>query len=167
MSPHARLASLATCTCVWMLTACASPTPPPTLAGRSIPEATQPPDRGARAAREATSMIGTPYRPGGSSPGGFDCSGLVVYSYARVGITGLPHSAAALEERVRPVSLAELVPGDLLYFQLDGKKTSHVGIYVGGDAFVHAPSRGKRVERVGFDHVYWGPRVRIAGRLAP
>jgi cell wall-associated NlpC family hydrolase len=111
-------------------------------------------------------MIGTPYRYGGSAPGGFDCSGLVVYSFAKAGVTGLPHSAAALEQRVRPIPLAELAPGDLLFFQLDEKKTSHVGIYVGGRAFVHAPSKGKRVERVRFDHVYWGPRVRIAGRLA-
>ena len=111
-------------------------------------------------------MIGTPYRYGGSTPRGFDCSGLVVYSYAKVGLTGLPHSAAALEQRVRPVSLTELAPGDLVFFQLEGKKTSHVGIYVGGRAFVHAPSKGKHVERVDFDHVYWGPRMRIAGRLA-
>ena len=168
MLPRARLVSLATC--VWMLTACASPTPTPStprpVVGRAIPEAAPHATRGARAALEASSMIGTPYRHGGSSPSGFDCSGLVVYSFAKAGVTGLPHSAAALEQRVRTISLAELAPGDLLFFQLDEKKTSHVGIYVGDRAFVHAPSRGKRVERVRFDHVYWGPRVRIAGRLA-
>jgi len=165
--PRASLTSLAAC--VWMLTACAglTPTAPSPAPGRAMPPSAQPLVHGARAALEANSMIGAPYRYGGRSPGGFDCSGLVVYSYARAGVPGLPHSAAALEERVRPVRLADLAPGDLLFFQLDGKKTSHVGIYVGDDSFVHAPSRGKRVERVAFDHVYWGPRVRIAGRLAP
>lgn len=110
-------------------------------------------------------MIGVPYRYGGASPSGFDCSGLVVYSYARAGVPGLPHSVAHLERMTRPVALERLQPGDLLFFRLSGKKTSHVAIYVGNRAFVHAPSGGKRVERVSFDHVYWGPRIRRAGRL--
>jgi cell wall-associated NlpC family hydrolase len=111
------------------------------------------------------SMIGAPYRYGGSSPRGFDCSGLVVYSFARTGVSGLPHSAADLHDLARPVSLRELEPGDLLFFRLGGQKPSHVAIYVGGDTFVHAPSSGKRVEKVGLDHVYWGPRLGQAGRL--
>jgi cell wall-associated NlpC family hydrolase len=119
----------------------------------------------ARAARTAQSMIGTPYRYGGSTPGGFDCSGLVVYSYNRAGVQGLPHNAKLLEERARPILLRELEPGDLLFFRLDGPKASHVGIYVGDRQFVHAPSSGKTVESVSFDHVYWGPRVQRAGRI--
>ena len=116
-------------------------------------------------ARAAVSMIGAPYRYGGSSPRGFDCSGLVQYTYAQAGITGLPRTVSALERRVRPISLADLEPGDLLFFRLSGKKTSHVAIYVGDRAFVHAPSGGKWVEKVDFDHVYWGPRLGRAGRL--
>ena len=61
--------------------------------------------------------------------------------------------------------MGELRPGDLLFFRFGGSRTSHVALYVGDGAFVHAPSSGKRVERVRFDHVYWGPRVRRAGRL--
>jgi cell wall-associated NlpC family hydrolase len=120
---------------------------------------------GAAAARAALSMLGAPYRYSGASPEGFDCSGLVVYSYAAAGVDGLPHSAARLERLARPVSLRELEPGDLLFFTLSGKKTSHVGIYVGERSFVHAPSRGKRVERVSFDHVYWKEHLGRAGRL--
>jgi cell wall-associated NlpC family hydrolase len=112
-------------------------------------------------------MVGVPYRYGGASPAGFDCSGLVVYSYAAAGIPGLPHSAADLERVTRPVTLPELEPGDLLFFRLSEKKTSHVAMYVGDRAFVHAPSSGKRVEKVRFDHVYWAPRLRKAGRLGP
>jgi cell wall-associated NlpC family hydrolase len=115
----------------------------------------------------AVRQVGTPYRYGGSGPSGFDCSGLVVYSYARAGLAGLPHSALALERRARPVPLAALAPGDLLFFQPDGDKTSHVAIYLGDRTFVHAPLRGRPVETVSFDHVHWGPRIRQAGRLAP
>ncbi len=122
---------------------------------------------GARAAAAgiAASLVGTPYRFGGTSPSGFDCSGLVIYSYGEAGIAGLPHSAARLERLTRPVSLEDLKPGDLLFFRLSEKKTSHVAIYVGDRAFVHAPSGGRRVERVSFDHSYWAPRLGRAGRL--
>ena len=114
----------------------------------------------------ALAMVGAPYRHGGRSPSGFDCSGLVVYSYHRAGRAGLPHSAKALERLVQPVAIDDLEPGDLLFFDLRGKESAHVAIYVGDDEFVHAPSPGKRVERVAFDHVYWGPRIERAGRLA-
>jgi len=118
------------------------------------------------AARTAEAMIGAPYRYGGASPAGFDCSGLVVYSYAAAGISGLPRTAASLERATRPVRLSALERGDLLFFRLDGAKTRHVAMYVGNRAFVHAPSGGKRVERVSFDHVYWSARLERAGRLA-
>jgi cell wall-associated NlpC family hydrolase len=117
--------------------------------------------------RTASAMTGAPYRYGGSSPRGFDCSGLVIYSYAKGGLDGLPHSAAALSRIATPVSLDELEPGDLLFFALSGKKTTHVGIYVGDRTFVHAPSSGKRVEKVSFDHVYWRHKLERAGRLTP
>ena len=90
---------------------------------------------------------------------------LVVYIYGAAGVTGLPRSAARLEEVARPVSLHELEPGDLLFFRLSRKKTSHVAIYVGDRSFVHAPSSGKQVEKVSFDHVYWSEHLGRAGRL--
>jgi cell wall-associated NlpC family hydrolase len=140
--------------------ACAAPAPPvrPHTA-RAVNRAT--------VVQTATAMIGTPYRYGGSSPWGFDCSGLVVYSYAKAGLDGLPHSAAALWRLATPISLDELKEGDLLFFRLSGRKTSHVAIYVGDRAFVHAPSGGKRVEKVGFDDFYWSRKLGRAGRLVP
>lgn len=117
------------------------------------------------AVRTALAMLGTPYRYGGNSPSGFDCSGLVVYSYAKAGLGGLPRTAAGLEDAADPIDLDQLRPGDLLFFRLSGRKTSHVAMYVGEREFVHAPSSGGRVERVGFDHAYWGPRIRRAGRI--
>jgi murein DD-endopeptidase len=144
--------------------ACAgAPAPAPRAPSR--PAADAPAAARARVARTAVAMIGTPYRYGGSSPRGFDCSGLVTYSYAKAGIFGLPRTASGLEREARPIPLDELEPGDLLFFHLSGKKTSHVAIYVGDHAFVHAPSGGKRVEKVEFDHVYWGPRLGRAGRV--
>jgi cell wall-associated NlpC family hydrolase len=150
--------------------ACASTPPPEVRAREPHPVASASvaaaPALPAAAVRAATAVIGAPYRYGGRTPRGFDCSGLVVYSFGRAGLAGLPHSAVALERRTRPVSLDRLRPGDLLFFDLDGKKTAHVAIYLGDEAFVHAPSSGKRVERVDFEHVYWGERIRRAGRLA-
>jgi len=132
--------------------------PPPPPAPRASLER-------AAVVRVAESLVGAPYRAGGATPRGFDCSGLVVYTYSRAGVPDLPRSAEHLERISAPVDLAELLPGDLLFFRLDGGKTSHVGIYVGERSFVHAPSRGKRVERIDFDHVYWGPRLTHAGRI--
>lgn len=118
-------------------------------------------------AAAALEMIGTPYKWGGSSPEGFDCSGLVLYSYGAAGVTGLPHSTRRLQQVATPMRVSEVEPGDLLFFQLSGKKAAHVGIYVGQRQFVHAPSSGKQVEKVSFDHVYWGPQLRqaSAGRI--
>jgi len=116
----------------------------------------------------AREVLGKRYHYGGSTPeAGFDCSGLVVYSYRRAGVRGMPRSVRELERRATPISLDALQPGDLLFFRLSGTKTSHVAVYEGNRHFIHAPSSGKRVERVGFDHVYWGPRLGRAGRLLP
>ncbi len=152
------------------LMACA--TPPPSARPTTSTHATTEPHAASRvpaahsAVRTALSMLGRPYRYGGTGPSGFDCSGLVVYSYGKAGLSGLPRTAAGLEGVARPVALEQLRPGDLLFFRLSGPKTQHVGMYVGDREFVHAPSSGGRVERVGFDHVYWGPRIRRAGRIA-
>ncbi len=112
-------------------------------------------DAAHRAAEEAAKMVGRPYRFGGASPArGFDCSGLVYFSYRQVGIR-LPRST---EEQLRasaPVARAELRHGDLLFFDQEGKKNSHVGIYLGGGRFVHAPSSGKYVRMDELRSAYW------------
>jgi cell wall-associated NlpC family hydrolase len=89
----------------------------------------------------AMRYLGTPYVWGGSSPGGFDCSGLVAYVYAQVGVS-LPHYTGAQWNVGVPVSRGDLQPGDLVFF--DG--LGHVGIYIGGNSFIHAPHTGDVVK---------------------
>ena len=87
----------------------------------------------------AMRYLGVPYVWGGASPSGFDCSGLVMYVYAQVG-TSLPHNAAMQYGYGSPVSRAQLAPGDLVFFSGLG----HVGIYIGGGQFIHAPHTRRR-----------------------
>jgi cell wall-associated NlpC family hydrolase len=89
----------------------------------------------------ALSQLNTPYVWAGSAPGGFDCSGLVMWAYAQVGVS-LPHSTYAQYGYGVPVSRDQLQAGDLVFF--DG--LGHVGIYIGGDQFVHAPHTGDVVK---------------------
>ncbi len=119
----------------------------------------------ARVVRPAESMIGVPYRYGGGSPDGFDCSGLVRYSYRRGGFPELPRNSRAQYASTQRIPLDELEPGDLLFFTFRGRNVSHVGIYVGDGAFVHAAKTTRRVERVRFDHPYWSRHLQLAGRV--
>lgn len=94
-----------------------------------------------RAVRLARNQLGVPYRWGGASPAGFDCSGLVSWVYGRLGIS-LPHNSVALYGVGRPVRRAALRPGDLVFFHGLG----HVGLYIGRGRMIHAPQSGRRVE---------------------
>ncbi len=100
-----------------------------------------PPSRYGGVVGIAMSYLGTPYVWAGSSPGGFDCSGLVMFVYSQVGVS-LPHNAAAQYNYGTPVSQSDLQPGDLVFF--DG--LGHVGIYIGGGQFIHAPHTGDVVK---------------------
>jgi cell wall-associated NlpC family hydrolase len=111
-------------------------------------------DVGASAARHALEMRGKPYRPGGNSPRGFDCSGLAQYSYAQVNVR-LPRSTEDQWASSRAIPRTEIRPGDLLFFHQEGKRNSHVAIYVGNNRFVHAPSSGKRVSTASLTDRYW------------
>jgi murein DD-endopeptidase len=113
--------------------------------------------------KTALNQRGVPYRFGGKTPDGFDCSGLVQYVYAQHGIA-TPRSAHEQFVASAPVPLERLQPGDLLFFRL-GKADMHVGIYLGAQEFIHAPSRGKTVILSSLQNVYWRKRFIRAGRL--
>jgi cell wall-associated NlpC family hydrolase len=89
----------------------------------------------------AMQYLGVPYAWGGASPAGFDCSGLVVYVFAQMGVS-LPHSSYALWGVGMPVSRDQLQAGDLVFFNGLG----HVGIYIGSGQFIHAPHTGDVVK---------------------
>ena len=150
------------------LTGCASISPAVQQpAVESVFNATTPaktqsrPHRGLAIARD---MVGTPYRYGGTDPRGFDCSGLVYYSYRKASIE-VPRTATEQYRQSTPVKISRLRPGDLIFFRISQNKLSHVGIYAGSGRFIHAPSGGKRVSYASLDNPYWKARVIGAGRL--
>jgi cell wall-associated NlpC family hydrolase len=112
----------------------------------------------------ALGLRGTPYRNGGSDPSGFDCSGFVQYVFARHGLA-LPREVRDLYRVGDGIDLDDVRAGDLLFFQTISRGPSHVGVAIGGDRFVHAPSsRGVvRVER--YRASYWASRFVGARRL--
>lgn len=119
------------------------------------------PSLGHRAATIALRAVGVPYRWGGASPeSGFDCSGLVYWTYSRLGVE-LAHSSYALYGLGRRVPRSGLQPGDLLFFSGLG----HVGVYVGRGRMVHAPQSGRRVEVVELGRSYYGRRLVGARRM--
>ena len=128
--------------------------------------APKPPASADRAAGYALKMVGKPYRYGGASPSrGFDCSGLVQYSYAHAGLR-LPHDTEAQWRLSKPIPPAQLRRGDLIFFDEKGGRNSHVGIYLGDGTFVHAPSSGKTVRRDRLDSPYWKKHLSGLRRIA-
>lgn len=106
----------------------------------------------------AMSTLGRPYKWGGDNPQqGFDCSGLMRYVHKNAVGINIPRTAAAQQNASRTVSYQNLQPGDMLFFKI-GKRTNHVGVYIGDRKFVHAPSSGKRVTVATMDSAYWHKR---------
>lgn len=123
---------------------------------------TRSPNMGARAAAVALQQVGVPYLYGGSTSRGFDCSGLVQYSYGRAG-KSVPRTTGQLWSATSTVRRADLQVGDLLFFSIEGKM-SHVGMYVGDQQFVHAPSSGKTVTVGRLTSAYYSSAFLRAGR---
>ena len=119
----------------------------------------------AQVIRTARLLLGTPYRFGGTTPAGFDCSGLVGYVFRRAANLSLPRTAEELAQAGESVSIRDLRPADLVYFKIEQRKPLHVGIYIGEGRFIHAPSgRGKvNIQRLDLD--YWRNRYLGARRV--
>ena len=110
----------------------------------------------------ARSQIGVPYRRGGTAPGGFDCSGLVVWSYRQHGIS-VPRTTSEQMAAGNSVKRASLQPGDILVFRTNSGL--HTGIYTGRGTFIHSPKPGARVREDQLGSVYWSKAFREGRRL--
>jgi len=118
------------------------------------------PSKGQTVVALAKRHVGAPYRWGGSSPSGFDCSGLVRYVYAQVGVS-LPHNAAQQFRLGTPVTRDSLEPGDLVFFD----RLRHNGIYVGDGRFIHARQTGLGVNIARLDDGWYASHWAGARRL--
>lgn len=147
------------------LVACSAPSKPvPGDAGRQLVSGVTGHNAGATALVAARSMLGIGYRFGGADPRGFDCSGLVQYSYAQAGIS-LPRTSQAIFRASRRVNPREMRAGDLVFFKISSQKITHVGIYADHNRFIHAPSSGKNVSYASLKNPYWKKRLIAVGRL--
>jgi murein DD-endopeptidase len=117
----------------------------------------------------AVNVLGTPYVWGGSNPKkGFDCSGLVKYAFKDVHALDLPRTSTAMAEgHGEKVARKDLKPGDLLFFNIEGRRVNHVAIYLGNDRFIHAPRSGKSVSIDTLDKPYWDEHYVVAKRVLP
>jgi cell wall-associated NlpC family hydrolase len=123
-------------------------------------------DRASGVALQALAHLGTPYRAGGLSPQtGFDCSGLVAYVYREGAGLALPRNTVDLSQLGKPVERTALRPGDLVFYNTQRREYSHVGIYLGEDRFIHAPSSGGEVRVENLRADYWARRYNGARRV--
>ncbi|HWW81570.1 MAG TPA: C40 family peptidase [Steroidobacteraceae bacterium] len=135
------------------------------VACSSVPRESEPPrDAGSPIARSAAQLVGAPYHFGGADLQGFDCSGLAVYVYERAGVE-IPRTAREQQRAARPVALDSLSPGDLVFFRIHSRQVNHVGIYVGGDRFIHAPRSGGTVSYGNISAGYYHKHLVGAGRF--
>ena len=117
----------------------------------------------------AVSLVGSPYRLGGTSPEtGLDCSGFVGHVFRQAFGIVLPRDSRAISQAARPLAQGELLPGDLVFFNTLNRAFSHVGIYLGDDRFVHAASsRSGAVMVSNLNTRYWRERYDGARRVTP
>ncbi|AUZ03987.1 MULTISPECIES: C40 family peptidase [Vitreoscilla] len=107
---------------------------------------------------QAFSLVGTPYRYGGSDRNGFDCSGMVQYVYQQATQTALPRTARDIAASSHNISKTQLKSGDLVFFNTGGGTYSHVGIYLGNQEFLHAPSSNGTIRIARLDSPYFAQR---------
>lgn len=146
-----------------LLVGCAG-APPRSAPGGSTGTGEVVPGLGERIVQGAIAQLGKPYRYGGSGPEAFDCSGLVHFVHAALGIT-VPRTTAEQFRQAQPVSPSQLAEGDLLFFRMEGQEVSHVGIYAGDGRFVHAPQTGRPVEARALADPFYSARLLGSGRF--
>jgi cell wall-associated NlpC family hydrolase len=124
-------------------------------------------DPGAELAKRAMSLTGVRYKYGGTSPeSGMDCSGLVRYVFQKTWEMDLPRTSDEISRVGRHIEMHDLQPGDLVFYNTLRRKFSHVGIYVGDNKFVHAPTAGGKVRVESMELSYWKKRFDGARRIS-
>lgn len=132
--------------------------------GLSVPAQVEP-TAGEKVVNIAAEFLGTPYRYGGDSPReGFDCSGLVFFSFEQMGLK-VPRTAADQRKAAERVPRDDLEPGDLVFFRSSRGRVDHVGIYAGEGRFIHAPNSGSVVSYASLDDPYYRSHFVSAGRF--
>jgi len=154
----------------------ADPSAPPVAANPPAAPAVPPPGRsnpvmpgngtadGYALSGTALSLRGAPYRNGGGDPAGFDCSGFVRYVYEQHGVA-MPRQVRDQFRVGKTIDRQQLEPGDLVFFSTVAPGASHVGIVIGGDQFIHAPSEKGVVRVESLTQQYWASRFIGAKRV--
>lgn len=146
-----------------VLAACGTPASRPDASAGTITQPRAVSEKGNEIALYALGLIDTAYRFGGKNPeAGLDCSGMVSYIYDRAVGLKVQGSAADIARRGRPIDRVALRPGDLVFFNTRNRPYSHVGIYLGDDRFVHAPSTNGRVRIDALGNSYYAQRFEAA-----
>ncbi|HET8761727.1 MAG TPA: C40 family peptidase [Nitrospiria bacterium] len=113
----------------------------------------------------AAQLVGTPYKFGGTTPKGFDCTGYLMYVFRKAANVALPRTSMEQIQAGDPIPPSQLQPADLVYFRIDRKKDLHLGLYLGEGRFIHAPSSGGAVNIQRLDMEYWRTRFLGARRV--
>lgn len=153
--------------CCLILPALAADPPAPQEQATTLTRLQNLTSRASDLALQAMGMIGIRYKYGGNAPdSGLDCSGLVRYVFKQVWGTDLPRTSQEISQLGQKVETNELQPGDLVFYNTLRRSFSHVGIYLGDNKFIHAPSSGGEVRVESMDVSYWKKRFNGARRLS-
>ena len=154
---------LVACCLLLLLAACGSTPPAPDTGFTTTPRRAESNEKGQEVAIFAMGLIDTGYRFGGKNPeAGLDCSGMVSYIFGKAAGFKISGSAAEIARKGRSVERNQLRPGDLVFFNTRNATFSHVGIYIGDERFVHAPSTNGRVRIDQMSASYYAQRYTTA-----